>query len=298
MAQRLSHRYASRIAQIPPLLPIHPERAPPLSDNDFSTLSPRHGHGYDSPAHLNGTESWEAVRRYHDSAEEAAHEFERSVLGEVSDLPRHRPKSKAKDKRHVSRPVSDADSEMEAVIGPAAKRRKLEKMFPTPDQDAGNVDRLPPPRPSVVSKAKGKGKQIVREPSHDSISLTPKSARKKQGGKKKLDLGIENISHPPSTAGDITPGVSRAVSPTPAVSALVHELDVAVPPLKRAKKIDDAAMLKRVKNLEDSQRKVWTGIAKKDVAKASIHTFLPRFPADVNWISRHTRFIRWVFKPI
>ena len=37
--------------------------------------------------------------------------------------------------------------------------------------------------------------------------------------------------------------------------------------MKRAKKVDDSTMLKRIKALEESQRKVWTNIAKRDVAK-------------------------------
>jgi DNA helicase INO80 len=50
-------------------------------------------------------------------------------------------------------------------------------------------------------------------------------------------------------------------------SNIVYELDEAVPPLRRAKKVDDVAMLKRVKALEEAQRKVWTNIARRDVAK-------------------------------
>jgi DNA helicase INO80 len=46
----------------------------------------------------------------------------------------------------------------------------------------------------------------------------------------------------------------------------VYELDEIVPPLKRAKKIDENAMAKRLKNLEEPQKKVWTNIARRDIA--------------------------------
>ena len=37
--------------------------------------------------------------------------------------------------------------------------------------------------------------------------------------------------------------------------------------LKKAKRIDDAGMWKRVKTLEEAQRKVWTNIARRDIVK-------------------------------
>lgn len=71
------------------------------------------------------------------------------------------------------------------------------------------------------------------------------------------------ISHPPSTA-DITPSISRPTSP---LSSVIFELDENVPPLKKAKKMDNGAIQKRVRALEDAQKKVWTNIARRDVAK-------------------------------
>ncbi|TFK76977.1 hypothetical protein BDN72DRAFT_807283 [Pluteus cervinus] len=257
-AQRLSHHYASRIARIPLPAPIPSGPPPPLID-EYPSFSPEHGSGSDAPNYPGGSRAWEVDRRYHNSAEEAAHEVEMAMLGEATELPRHRTKTKAKDKRPAAGAASDADSELEALAGPAPKKRKVERLV----AGHGDEDRF---HASAPPKAKGKGKQIVREPSHDSISVTPKAPRKKGGPKKKIDL--ENTSHPPSIAGDITPVVSRPSSPAPTVSTLVYDLDETVPPLKKAKKVDDASMLKRIKTLEDAQRKVWTNIAKKDVARA------------------------------
>jgi hypothetical protein len=45
-------------------------------------------------------------------------------------------------------------------------------------------------------------------------------------------------------------------------------MDMIIPPLKRAKKVDEATMLKRIKALEESQRKVWKNIARKEIPKA------------------------------
>lgn len=129
----------------------------------------------------------------------------------------------------------------------------------------------PPVKPSISSKGKGKGRQTQRELSHDSVSMTPKLPRKKPGPKKKLGLAseLENdlVSHPPSILGDITPALSRPTSPGPAGIAVIYELEEYVQPLKKAKKIDDNAMMKRIKSLDDAQRKVWTNIARRDVAK-------------------------------
>jgi len=46
-------------------------------------------------------------------------------------------------------------------------------------------------------------------------------------------------------------------------------MDMVIPPLKKAKKVVGATMLKRIKALEESQRKVWKNIARKEIPKAS-----------------------------
>ena len=119
-----------------------------------------------------------------------------------------------------------------------------------------------------LTKGKGKGKQGQREQSVDSVSMASRGTRKKATPRKKPDPISLDALGPASVSAsvDMTPNVSRPTSPA-LVSSVVYELDEPIPALKRAKKVDDAAMLKRVKTLEDSQRKMWTNIARRDVAK-------------------------------
>lgn len=125
------------------------------------------------------------------------------------------------------------------------------------------------------ASGKKKGKQGTREGSTDSVSGAKPT--KRRGGKKKLEAGGLNpdlLSAAPSLSagGDLTPATSRPSSPamTPMsdkLNATVFELDEPVPQLKKAKKVDDATMLKRVRALEETQKKVWTTIARRDIPK-------------------------------
>jgi DNA helicase INO80 len=281
VSQRLSHYYAGRIANIP--LP------PPTPPPDVRVTPSLDAHQEFSPFENDRDEEQGRLReerRRQLDAEDAALELERSVYedtGPVFDDTFSVPGgSKSKAKETSKRPVPSADSDSGSDLevprksdlgGPAYKKRKI-------DTDAASVaddfekSMVDPPLTLKVpgSKTKGKGRQ-TREPTPESASTTPKAGRKKSGPKKKLGLGpeleAEIASHPPSVAGDATPAYSRPVSPAPTVSSVVYELDELIPPLKKAKKVDEAAMLKRVKALEDAQRKVWTNIAKRDVAKVS-----------------------------
>lgn len=281
-AQRLSHHYAGRIASIPLPPPSPPPkiRITPTIDarEDMSPLE--NGRDHDEQGRLR------EERRRRLDAEDAALELERSIYedaGQVfEDSLSASGKGKGKAKEAIKRPIppaeSDSGSELEIPRksdsgGPAHKKRKI-------DKDAASVaddfekSMVDPPLTLKVpgSKPKGKGKQ-TREPTPESVSATPKHGRKKPSVKKKLglapELEAEIASHPPSVAGDVTPAYSRPVSPAPTISSVVYELDEPIPPLRKAKKVDDASMMKRVKSLEEAQRKVWTNIAKRDVAKVS-----------------------------
>ena len=85
----------------------------------------------------------------------------------------------------------------------------------------------------------------------ESVSVTPKAIRKRPMIKRPLDLAPDDVE-------------------MGSVSSAVHELDEVIPPLKRARKVNAGGMLKRVKTLEENQRKVWTNIAKRDVIKVSV----------------------------
>ncbi len=191
---------------------------------------------------------------------------------------------KGKGKEVAKRPPapgSDSDSDLDIPISamrPPPKKRRVENHHA--DEPRSLVeDHMSGASPAhkLVNNAKGRGKGKQREQSADSVSATPKG-RKKGGPRKKLDnlppqtqesLGIGSAA--PSVISDITPVGSRPPSPTlTSISAAVYELDEAIPPLKKARKVDDAAMMKRVRNLEEAQRKVWMNIARRDVAKVRV----------------------------
>jgi DNA helicase INO80 len=275
-AQRLSHHYAGRVASIP--LPP-PSPLPKIRVTSSADLHASHENGYGDPD-LDERSRLREERRRRLDAEDAALELERSVcedLGHNFEDPsiKVKVKGKAIAKRLAPSAESDSGSDLEIPRkddsgGPAHKKRRIDRDAASvaDDFERSMVDtplRLKVPGP----KAKGKGKQ-TREHTPESVSATPKAGRKRAGPKRKLGLALELeaeiASNPPSVAGDVTP-YSRPVSPAPTISSVVYDLDELIPPLKKAKKVDDVSMMKRVKSLEEAQRKVWTNIAKRDVAK-------------------------------
>ena len=191
-------------------------------------------------------------------------------------------KGKDKDggkRRQGSGAASDVSSDFEVPFrgeraGQAYKRRRIDK---TAACIADDLERsLEPVSLSAVLKTaarRAKGRLTHREGSQESVSLTPKGVRKKPMTKRRPDLAPDDVefgSYAPSIEGDMTPVMSRPASPAPTGSSVVYDFDEVILPLKRAKKVDDAGMLKRVKTLEENQRKVWTNIAKRDVSKASV----------------------------
>ncbi|KAF7311017.1 SNF2 family helicase ATPase [Mycena chlorophos] len=120
-----------------------------------------------------------------------------------------------------------------------------------PDWDTPSLFHPPPPLPmpppapiaaALASASNGHPQPLPPPP------VPEKPARKKPGPKKKRFLGQRLPRLPPS-------------------APFYFELGEEVPPLKKAKKVDDGVMVKRIKTLEESQRKVWTSIARRDVAK-------------------------------
>ncbi|KAF8167976.1 SNF2 family DNA-dependent ATPase [Crassisporium funariophilum] len=260
-ALNLSRHYSAKMDSIPlpsltsPRLPVGASFEDEF-ENMTSTGIRSNGHDHDHQ------------RRFDSSAEDAALAFERSIL---HDSPKQKNKAKDAKKRPVPGVESDLESQFDKSMvkddlpAPPMKRRKLDNDTEhSVGQEILSLKIRPP------AKFKGKGKQSQRETSHDSVS-TPKLTRKKPGPKKRgglgLDLDNEQASRPSSLIGDITPVVSRPNSPAPTNTTMVYELDEQVPPMKKAKKVDDNAMMKRIKSLEEAQRKVWTNIARRDVAK-------------------------------
>ncbi|KAK7058854.1 putative DNA helicase ino80 [Paramarasmius palmivorus] len=227
-AQRLSHSYAEKIARIPPP-PPSPPPVLPVPEYDELNHEPLIYVGRNKPG-----------RQWPDQFQ--THERAASRNGH----------GKGKDKRVVS------EDEFEAAAS-VTKKRKLDPSAEFYGDEDGDIDGSR----SISTKGKGKAAQLV------DLS-TPKASRKRPGPKKKglpAELEHEIASGPPSVAGDITPSASRPSSPAPINNSVIHELDEPIAPLRKAKKMDDATMLKRVKALEEAQRKVWTNIARRDVAK-------------------------------
>jgi chromatin-remodeling ATPase INO80 len=269
--QLLAQRYADTVDRIPLPAPPPPPQALP-SDNrsyengDAHSASPLSENGVDLHHASAAVRGRNGIETAHD------HEVTTSKKG----------KSRGKDKRPASRPVSDVDSSDEDVSvtlnGRPHKKRKL---------GAGGgeaVDSVPDDQQSVASAGPTiqrvkKGKQAQRDASVDSsLNTTPKGRKKTGAGSKRkfvdtlgpsaqdhLGMGGSNA---PSVAGDATPSVSRGASPALTVgSGTVFDFDEIIPPLKKAKKVDDATMLKRIKNLEDMQQKVWKNIARREISK-------------------------------
>ncbi|KAH9946815.1 P-loop containing nucleoside triphosphate hydrolase protein [Amylocystis lapponica] len=287
-AYQMSHAYRERIARIPPPPPppLPAPIMPPIIDDDLMSTRPM------SPLH-NG-DSFEVIqhefshtdggRLYGLGAEDAARELEETVLGAST-----KRKGKAKDtgKRPAIHTLSDESSELDVPMSkltPAHKKRRINKDATdvadelersVVDEPISGFSVTQSPAHKLVSATKGKGKGKQREQSVDSASGAAKPPRKRPGPRKKFDtlppqtqelLGV--VSATASVAGDLTPTGSRPASPAlTTTSATVYELDEAIPPLKRAKKIDDASMVKRVRALEEAQRKVWMNIARKDIGR-------------------------------
>lgn len=218
-------------------------------------------------------------RTFNVGAEAAARELEESLLGS-----RPRAKRKNQSKRPANGAVSDASSDLDMPTAavrkdkPANKKRRIDHDASAIADEFERTVNEASMSSSRAIKSKGKGKvSQLREQSVESTatsSLTPRG-RKKFAARKKYDglhpdgggqSGLGSAAG--SVAGDVTPSASRPASPALTVtSTVVYELDEVVPPLKRAKKVDDSAMAKRLRSLEEAQRKVWTNIARRDIAK-------------------------------
>ena len=286
----LSVRYADVLERIPVSAPhpVHEPQPQSVEDELLSTLS-RVSPGHDF-RDSNNSPAAQRIHAQENGAEDAARELEESVLGPSTPS---KGKTKTVDsKRLPYAAASDASSsDLDIPIardqGRANKKRRVGKDFDiTADLErsiaedqcsVASAQDVPRLSTSTKSRSKGKGKSGIREQSVDSVSATPKTSRKRPATRRKLDgiapqtletLGLG--SAPASIAGDITPSGSRPPSPTlTATSATVFEMDMVIPPLKRAKKVDEATMLKRIKALEESQRKIWKNIARREIPKAS-----------------------------
>ncbi|KAJ7070916.1 SNF2 family DNA-dependent ATPase [Mycena amicta] len=239
VARSMSHHYAGKLAKLPGAY------------SRRRSISPSSSYGYVEngayPAHEPSNDGYGDFDAYTSS---------------VRDLPppRYSAQDKGKGKEVAKRVASDAvseatsDSEHPSASkrGRPAKKRKVEDGGSTNGMEPPPLFHPPPPLTS------------------NGLGTPEKPPRKKPGPKKKAHLGpdieLELASQAPSVSSDITPALSRPPTPPPP-TPFYFELGQAIPPLKKAKKVDDGVMAKRIKTLEESQRKVWTSIARREVAK-------------------------------
>ncbi|KAH0590582.1 hypothetical protein H2248_000718 [Termitomyces sp. 'cryptogamus'] len=259
-ARDMSHWYSSRIARIP-VRPPSLYNSPTLEDDLRDSY---HMNSMELDDDAGGYRDQHHNRDFNVGAADAAHELERSILGDYNDH----------DIAHSSKPGKSRDSGKLGLPDhsdqqgdkPPAKKRKLDNGLPLSAPVTVSGD--------GKSSVKRKGKTALpRDATPDSLSATPKQPRKKATAKKHLglspELELKLSSNPPSAFGDVTPAVStsRPPSPVPVTSGIIFELDDEIPPLKKAKKVDEHAIAKRLKALGESQRKVWTNIARRDITK-------------------------------
>jgi DNA helicase INO80 len=287
----LSGRYAAVLDKIPVFVPhpVHDPQPQSLEDELLSTLPPA-SPGHESRDGRAGNHS-PSTQRFHgqeNGAEDAARELEESVLGSSTPSKGKRKTIQAKKHSYAASDASSSDLDIPVVRdqGRSNKRRKtgkelditadLERSIAEDQRSVASMQDIQKSAPSVKAKGKGRGKLGNREQSVDSVSTTPKASRKRSTRRKIDTISSQTLetlglgSAPASVAGDLTPGGSRPPSPTlTATSATVFEMDTIIPPLKKAKKVDDATMLKRIKTLEEAQRKVWKNIARREIPKAS-----------------------------
>jgi len=197
--------------------------------------------------------------------------------GYVGQRGRNGGKDSAKRSAHGA--VSDASSDFDVPAskkGSSSKRRRLDNTSAPDIIDALErsiaADHIALAGSNFLSLEKANWNGLG-QPHEDSLPGTSKSSRKRHGPKKRFDgslpdrfdvFGMPNVGTCDSS--DVTPAFSRPASPAGPIS-IIHELHETIPPLRRAKKADEAAAFKRIKTLEDAQRKVWTNIARRDVAK-------------------------------
>ncbi|KAH9019839.1 SNF2 family DNA-dependent ATPase [Lactarius pseudohatsudake] len=285
----LSGRYAAVLDRIPVFVPrpAHDAQPQSLEDELLSTLPPA-SPGHESRDGRAGNHSPSTQRHGQENgAEDAARELEESLLGASTPSKGKRKTAQAKKHSYAASDASSSDLDIPVVRdqGRSNKRRKtgkepditadLERSIAEDQRSVASLQDIQKSAPAAKAKGKGKGKLANREQSVDSVSTTPKASRKRTGTRRKIDtiasqtldtLGLG--SAPASVAGDLTPGGSRPPSPTlTATSATVFEMDTIIPPLKKAKKVDDTTMLKRIKTLEEAQRRVWKNIARREIPK-------------------------------
>ncbi|KAI5124611.1 hypothetical protein M0805_004221 [Coniferiporia weirii] len=293
IARATSNKYATRIAQIPAAMPRplyvipqtfegeRPRRSPSPGFQDGNSLGlefiehPMHGNYPDQTG-------------YNSGAEDAARELEESVLGPGPSTSRRGHFDGRK--RGAAAALSDDSSDLDVPNAGwrerenvSTKKRKMDAFESNITDDLERSIAIDEPQSISIANARksygsksGKGKG--RATPVPSVAGSDAGAHKvrKRAPRKRGDpfaLRTQEVGTPSaaaSVAGDITPTPSGP--PSPALSAtMIYEIGDIAPSMKRAKRVDEQTMYKRILGLEEAQRKVWLNIARRDVAKVYKH---------------------------
>ncbi|THH07628.1 hypothetical protein EW145_g3261 [Phellinidium pouzarii] len=289
VARKTSNKYATRIARIPHVPPRPLYVVPRTFEDKRLRRSPSDFQdGNSLGLEFIGNPEYPGQGDNNSGAEEAARELEESVLGGPSTMRRSHFNRR---KRDAASALSDGSSDLDVPNADwrnretfPVKKRKFDSFEDNITDDlersiAGDepqsISAAMTRKPYVPRTGKGKGRATPVPSVAGSDAGAPK--HKKRGGPRKkgdpLALRAQEVGTPSaaaSVAGDITPTPSGP--PSPALSAtMIYEIGEVVPPMKRAKRVDEQTMYKRIMGLEEAQRKVWLNMSRRDVAKVYKH---------------------------
>ena len=259
MARYTTHDYSARIASLADRLPQlpHRPRSASIEQDILRTL-------HDSPPPSNG------------------HQFAEDVH-----LPEHLMRNHGKGKRRAESDVDSVMVKTEIDGFSSSRKRKLDDMD-DPNSDAPSSIAIPAKRRGGRQKKVATGEDGVKPPRKRGPRKSKATTTPATGSK----LPSEEPQHPqlhlphphqnrlsPSIAGsvgfslDATPIPSTPPSPTLTVISSLGlgpgfwPLDESLPSLKRPKILEPSQAAKRIVALEESQRRVWLNIARKDVVR-------------------------------
>lgn len=267
VARHTAHEYSSRIASLTDRLPQHPPSRPRSASIEQDILRTLN----ESPLPSNGQRQFlEDVTLPEQSIHHNAHEkgkqrTENDVDSVMVKTEADGPSSRKRKLDEIEEIHSDAPS---SVAVPAKKKVGRQKKVPTGDEGP-KAPRKRGPRKTKTTPVTG-SKLPSEEPQHPQHPQ-PHSYQNRLS---------------PSIAGsvgfsvDVTPIPSTPSSPTlTVISNMVYgpgfwPLDEPVPSLKKSKKLEPSQAARRVVALEESQRRVWLNIARKDVVRVCNFQFL------------------------
>ncbi|EJD03854.1 uncharacterized protein FOMMEDRAFT_82627 [Fomitiporia mediterranea MF3/22] len=284
IARTMSNKYSARVARIPDAVPRRLYMVPQQygAENPLvRTPSPdfRDENGLGLEFDHSGPGFYSGQVNYNAENEDAARELEESILGPGPSTIKLRHYDGRK--RDAAIAISDDSGDERNGMTFPPKRRRLDMDDDLMDDLERSIAGDDPQSISTamgsrVYPGKGKGKgRATPVPSGAGSDVSQAKAKRKPARRKGDPLSLLGHELGPdsaaaSVAGDITPVPSAPPSPSSS-AALIYELGDVPPPMKRAKKVDDQIMYKRIMGLEEAQRKVWLNIARRDVAKVYKH---------------------------